>query len=647
MTALLRLQSALLGRYAIERELGRGGMGTVWLARDRHLDRPVAIKVLHDHLAGRPEERERFLREARTAARLAHPHIVPIYTVVAEPDVTAIVMALIDGETLGARIRRRGPLAPDEAERVIREIAWALAYAHQSGVVHRDLTLENVLLERGTDRALLADFGLAAERESADAEVVIGTPGFLAPEVIRGEPATPASDLYALGVVGFTACAGRPPFAAETTGELLARHLVQPAPDLAGAARNTSPRLCRAVAACLAKDADDRPGDATAFLGLLERAPEPVAIAPPLVEWFTRWQRFRTIYAVAIPVLAMETWVLIWGYFASGMRQLVSAAAISAALVFTVLPIVAHLVAEAIALRRLHARGFGIADIRAAWAHWTERLEREHRREGLPPLPGRVLFDLTVVGAVALFILYVIVWPFIPVLAPLDPNLTKAVLMSMASNVYLAVMTGIAIGFVAPGIRLAPRGRFRRLAERFWRSRLAGIVTRLAAVGQSRTIAASSTVHRNTELVLGLAIDDLWHALPAALRDELGDVPALAHTLQHSAEELRDLANRISDAGAHLDAGEQADALQLPAVHASLVARQRETVAMLERIRLQLLRTLAEHRPTADLTVQLERAQQLERDLMADLAGQAAVRRLLDRRRRSRSGTPTPSPAAA
>jgi serine/threonine-protein kinase len=648
VTSLLHLQSALLGRYAIERLLGRGGMGSVWLARDLHLDRPVAIKVLHETLASRTEERERFLREARIAARLAHPHIVPIYAVVAEAGLSAIVMALIEGETLGARIRRRGPLAPDEAERVIRELAWALAYAHQSGVVHRDLTLENVLLERDTGRALLADFGLATQRDATDAEPVFGTPGYLAPEVIRGEPADTASDLYALGAVGYTACAGRPPFAADTTGELLARHLVQPAPDLAASVRGVSPRLARAIAACLAKERHDRPADATAFLALLERAPAPVAIAPPLAAWFTRWERFRTIYAIAIPVLAMETWVLVWGYFGSGITELISAAAISTAVTFTLLPFVVHLGAETIALRRLHHRGFGIADIRAAWPHWTDRLERDHRREGLPALPGRVVFDLTAIGAVALLVLFVVIWPLIPVLFPRDPNLTRSVLMWMASNVYLAVMTGIAIGLVAPGFRLSPRGRLRRLAERFWRSPLAGLVTQAAGLGQSSHLAASSTVHRNTELVLGLAIDDLWHALPPPVRDDLDGMPALARTLQHSAEELRHLAAELTEAQRHLGHDEPEEAARLVETLATVTARQRETVTMLERLRLQLLRTLADHRPTADLAVQLERAHQLERDLMADLAGHAAVRRLLDRRRRDRTpGHLTPSPAAA
>lgn len=208
-------------------------MGTVYLARDVRLDRPVAIKSLHAELAARPDARRRFIAEARTAARLSHPHIVPIIAVEERDDLVFFVMALVDGETLGERIRRRGAMAPEDAERMLRETAWALGYAHAHGVIHRDLTLENILLERGSGRALLADFGLAGERDVVESGPVLGTPGYLAPELIRGEPADPRSDLYALGVVGFTALTGHAPFEAATASQLLAKHLVQPAPPLA------------------------------------------------------------------------------------------------------------------------------------------------------------------------------------------------------------------------------------------------------------------------------------------------------------------------------------------------------------------------------------------------------------------------------
>src|SRR5688500_259241 len=136
-------------------------MGVVYLARDVQLDRDVAIKVLPTDLARTPAMRERFLREARTAAGVSHPNIVPIHRVGAAGDFVFFVMSYVAGETLGERLRTRGPLPPADAARVLREVAWALAYAHGRGIVHRDVKPDNILLEAGTGRALVTDFGIA------------------------------------------------------------------------------------------------------------------------------------------------------------------------------------------------------------------------------------------------------------------------------------------------------------------------------------------------------------------------------------------------------------------------------------------------------------------------------------------------------
>src|SRR5687768_13948384 len=141
----LLLQPVVAGRYSLERELGRGGMGVVFLARDVALERPVALKLLPLSFALDPEPRERFLREARTAAKLSHPNIVPIHAVEERGDVVYFVMTFVDGETLGQRVRRAGPLAASQATRVVQEVAWALAYAHGRGVVHRDIKPDNIL----------------------------------------------------------------------------------------------------------------------------------------------------------------------------------------------------------------------------------------------------------------------------------------------------------------------------------------------------------------------------------------------------------------------------------------------------------------------------------------------------------------------
>ena len=258
---LSALRTALRGQYTIDRELGRGGMGIVVLARDERLDRQVALKVLPPALADVPETRERFLREARMSAQLSHPNIVPVYRADEIGGFAFFAMGYVDGETLGDRIRDRGSLPPGEVVRMLREVAWALTYAHARGIVHRDVKPENILIERSTGRAVVTDFGIArADFNSSLTQDghVLGTVHYMSPEQSTGEPFDGRSDLYALGCVGFFALSGRLPFEGTTPQAILIAHATKAPPRLQSVAPHVPLALATVIDRCLAKRADDR-----------------------------------------------------------------------------------------------------------------------------------------------------------------------------------------------------------------------------------------------------------------------------------------------------------------------------------------------------------------------------------------------------
>jgi serine/threonine-protein kinase len=261
MSELSVLADALSGQYDIEREIGRGGMGVVYLARDLKLDRLVAIKTLPTHLAGSPEVRERFLREARTAAHLSHPSIVPIHRADEIAGQVFFVMGYVDGESLAQRIQTQGrpPFAETVAQ--LRDVALALGYAHAHGVIHRDVKAENILIERGSGRALVTDFGIARLAESKPLTAtgqVLGTVHYMSPEQVSGEPVDGRSDVYSLGVVAFLALSGRYPFDSETPSAILVSHVTKTAPRLADVAPDVPLALTAVVDRCLAKNPNER-----------------------------------------------------------------------------------------------------------------------------------------------------------------------------------------------------------------------------------------------------------------------------------------------------------------------------------------------------------------------------------------------------
>ncbi len=286
-----------LGRYHLEASLGRGGMAEVFRARDERLGRTVAVKVILPTFASEPHFAERFLREARLVASLEHPHILPVYDSGDENGVPFLVMPYLQGGTLVERMSA-GALPPDTALRWIGELAEALDAAHARGVLHRDVKPANVLLGAG-DRALLADFGIAKMAEAGTqltaTGVVIGTPTYMAPELAQGQPASPASDLYALGVLAYEMLTGAPPFSGESALSLLHQHVSTP-PPLASARAPLPPALDAVFGRVLAKDPARRPASCREFAQELARGLEPVAALRP-----TAGTTIRTARTVHMP----------------------------------------------------------------------------------------------------------------------------------------------------------------------------------------------------------------------------------------------------------------------------------------------------------------------------------------------------------
>ena len=273
-----RLAGALIESYTLETEVGRGGMGVVYSARDLKLKRRVAIKVLPPELAFREEIRMRFLREAETAARLSHPNIVPIHAVGEAGGLVYFVMGFVDGESLAARLHRRERLPPEEVRRIMKETADALGLAHAMGVIHRDIKPDNILLEGTRRRTMVTDFGIAKALSGGSGTgtltgtgVVIGTPTYMSPEQAAGEKEIDArSDIYSLGLVAFEMAVGDPPFQAATVPGILMKQITEPAPDIRTLRPDCPEDLANTIMRCLEKNPDDRWPTADALRRALE-----------------------------------------------------------------------------------------------------------------------------------------------------------------------------------------------------------------------------------------------------------------------------------------------------------------------------------------------------------------------------------------
>jgi serine/threonine protein kinase len=280
------------GRYLLEERIARGGSADVWRGRDEELDRPVAVKLLHPHLAPDERARLRLAAEGRLVASLTHPGIVQMYDVLVDGESPALVMELIEGESLNVRLAREGALPPRVAAGIGEELAEALAEAHRHGIIHRDIKPSNILLD--TDgHAHLADFGIAHSLEP-DAErltqtgTVVGTPAYIAPEQLAGTEVGPRTDLFGLGAVLFEMLTGGPPYQAMAPLPLAEAHAAGPP-----AMPEIDPRLAEITRACLANSPADRPPDAA-------------YVAATLRSFASMNPADRDAETVAIPVVTVE-----------------------------------------------------------------------------------------------------------------------------------------------------------------------------------------------------------------------------------------------------------------------------------------------------------------------------------------------------
>jgi serine/threonine-protein kinase len=598
----LALQQALAGRYSIDREIGRGGMGIVYLAREVHLDRPVAIKLLPPDRMALPGVRERFLREARLAAKLSHPNIIPIHAVEDTGGFVFYVMAFVDGETLAQRVRGRGPLTGSEAVRVLREVAWALAYAHGQGLVHRDVKPDNILLEGAGARVLVADFGIAAAAGEAGADGVTGTPEFMSPEQALAKPVDARSDLYALGATAFYALTGRFPFEGRTPTEILAKQVTEPAPPLASLGLAVPRKLAAMVDRCLAKDPGHRPASAQALAEELGVALEQRRELPAALRNFVK----RNARVNGAGTLVGGLGLLVGASITARMGG--ELAGLGAFIAGATLAPFGYVVLSA---RRLMLRGFRHQDLGPAFTAEIEQSQEElmgDRRRG-PTAVERVLGSVAMVSGSVFG-------------ASLAGLVGTVLFLPAVAGPVAAIMTFSGAASVTSALVLVTlRQRHRDVDTEFWAKVWMGKIGKLAFGVAKRLLggrgAQVAMTHRATELALGMAAEQLYESLPRESRQALRDLPAVLRRLQDDAQDLRkrydEIQSALADAG---DAAMTAAYADVRTVRDEIHARLADAVAALETMRLNLLRLHAGAATVDGVTTHLQ--------LAADVSDQVA-----------------------
>ncbi len=623
--AFAAMQAAVAGRFSLECELGRGGMGIVFLARDVILERPVAMKLLAPVHAARAEMRRRFLREARIAAGCFHPHIVPIHAVEESGDLAWLVMSYVRGETLADRIRRAGALPIDMVRRIGQEIGLALACLHERGVIHRDVKPENILLEDGTDRALITDFGIAlhedVHRTPARGDVV-GTIRYMAPEQALGEPLDGRADLYALGVTLFVAATGRYPFGGTADLALLATAGTRVAPRVRAVAPSLPDSLGAAIDRCLAPSASHRFRSAAELVAALTPVHTTAPLPAVLVPVATDMAAARSL-AFWAGVVALTGIPFVMGEQTSGwalaetlMTSLVQATC-------TILALAATLRASEALLRARKALrlGAGLHDVqRSLVAHVADgegaeaRAARSHHTRWLV---GKWMGVGLGVGLAL-------------VQGEITRNANMPAFVDGAAQLLLLFAPPLLVGRSLGSLWRGSRAE-RWLTTRVSRPLSVRVAGWLGRGGSNVRAPQPLPASAPTEVRLGEAAHDIVKRLPAHLRDAVSALPAAATALAAEAERLRRRDLVLSEAQAALNGSgtvqETSEFARLEEERAQLRGRLGATIAALEALRLDLLRLEAGDSEPGELTVHLA----VVRDLQRHVDAAQDVRRLLAR----------------
>ena len=619
----LAFQETVRGEYALDRELGRGGMGVVYLARELSLDRLVAVKVLPPSMPSGPSARDRFIREARTAAGLSHPNIVPVFRADERDGFAFFTMAYVDGESLGHRLRR-GPMAPTAVARIVREVGWALGYAHGRGVVHRDIKPDNILLDRDSGRAMVTDFGIAhLVRDHASLTaggLIVGSAHFMSPEQAAGEKVDGRSDLYSLGIVAYLALSGRLPFDAESLQAVMAQQITRTAPPLLGA--GLPEPLVRVVERLLAKDPAQRFETGEALANAVTATDHQTSTVPAAVRlWINRGAERRNTALVLFALLSLVVgWSPSW---------------------LLVIPIVQLLQLVANTHPALRA-GFSLDDLRQGLRqHLLMRLEERQVEAITAQSPisrwlGHLSSSILVAGAVVLTV---------TPLFTLDAHLLEpgwmvthrsemrlAVLAIKSAATFglgtLAVGIGFGIARAAFPLGTIPRklGIADRLRLRFWDGIGGRLVAALAGLGVRPTLTSRSGSH--TEAALAAAIQDLARDLPVGVQRHFPDLGKIIARLEHEGAALRQELARLERPGA--ERLSSAGALSTGDLDRAQIRRRLADVTQtLDAIRVGMLRLHARMDDRASLESALDAAHQIELRIAAYSMAVAEVDRVI------------------